>query len=234
METYQAFDNTLLAHAGLNRQAVFNIAELPADLANAVRTFCRTATPYRQVILIGHAGKELWENVKASGIDSEHPIDDFTVHTVQRWLAQCHAQLDYEMIYPSEHLIGLQRLGRLAGWHHGSPLMLGIDHEWGTWFAYRAVVVANSAFEPTRPIESEPPCDSCRDKPCVTNCPAGALDTGQLDLGKCIGYRKQADSRCKMTCVARVSCPVGSMHRYTEEQIRHIYSRSMQAIERYY
>ena len=37
---------------------------------------------------------------------------------------------------------GLQQLGALVGWHQASRLMIGIDPEWGTWFAYRALVVA--------------------------------------------------------------------------------------------
>jgi hypothetical protein len=233
METFQRFDNALLNNAGLNRQAVFDIDALPDDLAASIRTFC-TGKSYRQLILIGHAGKRLWESVKASGIASEHPIDDFSIQTVERWFAECHARVPYEMIYPSDHLIGLQRLGQLAGWHHASPLKIGIDQRWGTWFAYRAVVVANTTFEPTKPIRSKHPCKSCQHKPCITQCPAGALDSGSLDLEKCIGYRKQAGSSCKVTCIARMSCPVGSAHRYNDEQIRHIYSRSMQVIERYY
>ncbi|MGZ3237441.1 MAG: hypothetical protein ACXU8A_08710 [Burkholderiaceae bacterium] len=234
MEKYQAFDNTLLDSAGLNRQAVFNIADLPDDVAAPIRASCTSGNTYRQLILIGHAGKKLWESVNAAGIKSEHPIDDFSIQTVKQWLAENYAQDAYEIIYPGEHLIGLQQLGQLAGWHHASPLKVGIDKEWGTWFAYRAVVVANTAFEPSTPIKSEHPCETCSHKACITNCPAGALDSGQLDLGKCIGYRKQAGSSCKATCLARISCPVGSMHRYSNEQIHHIYSLSMQAIERYY
>jgi epoxyqueuosine reductase len=234
METYQAFDHALLDRAGLNRQAVFNIDDLPADVAASVRAAGTRGTAYRQLILIGHAGKKLWESVNAAGIKSQHPIDDFSIETVKRWFAQHHAQDAYEIIYPGEHLIGLQRLGQLAGWHHASPLMVGIDNEWGTWFAYRAVALANTNFAPSMPIKSEHPCETCSHKNCITNCPAGALESGQLDLGKCISYRKQAGSSCKATCLARLSCPVGSMHRYTDEQIHHIYSLSMQAIERYY
>ncbi|HEY8102099.1 MAG TPA: hypothetical protein VIF82_15250 [Burkholderiaceae bacterium] len=234
MEKYQIFDNILLNNAGLNRQAVFNIGDLPADVAASIGACCTSGNAYRQLILIGHAGKKLWESVKAAGITSEHPIDDFSIRTVKRWLAGCHIQNAYEIIYPSEHPIGLQQLGQLAGWHHASPLKIGIDQEWGTWFAYRAVVLANTNFEPSTPNKSAHPCETCLHKSCIANCPAGALEGGQLDLDKCIGYRKQAGSSCKATCLARISCPVGSMHRYTDEQIHHIYSLSMKAIERYY
>jgi hypothetical protein len=60
------------------------------------------------------------------------------------------------------------------------------------------------------------------------------MEGGRFDLEKCLGYRKQEGSRCKGTCVARVSCPVGSTHRYSDEQIHHSYSLSMRVIEQYY
>lgn len=223
----------MLDNAGLNRQAVFNIDDLPADLAASVRAACADAAAFRQLILIGHAGRTLWELVKASGIESEHPIDDFTMHTVKRWCAQNHPENAYEIIYPGTEAIGLQRLGQLAGWHHATPFMVGIDAKWGTWYAYRAVVLADTAFPPTRPLAGAHPCDACASKTCIAHCPAGALEGGRFDFGKCIGYRKEAGSSCKATCLARLSCPVGEVHRYSDEQIHHTYSLSMRAIERY-
>lgn len=234
MEKFQIFDTALLDSAGLNRQAVFNIDDLPADVATSVGEHCSTVSAGRQLILIGHAGRKLWECVKAAGTDSENPIDDFTVRTVRRWFAQCQAQNAYEIIYPGTQAIGLQRLGQLAGWHHPTPFMVGIDSEWGTWYAYRAVVVADTAFAPTRPVQSASPCATCDHKVCIASCPAAAMEGGRFDLGKCIGYRKQEGSSCKATCLARISCPAGSMHRYCDEQIHHSYSISMRFIERYY
>lgn len=229
----QTFDNTLLNAAGLNRQAIFNIDQLPADISAAVRAACTSTVAFRQLILIGHAGRTLWDCVTASGIDSKDPIDDFSMQTVKRWFDSCQPQNAYEFIYPGPHPIGLQRLGQLAGWHHATPFKVGIDAEWGTWFAYRALVVADTDFEPSKPIESEPPCQSCSHRICIASCPASALEGGQFDFAKCAGYRMQAESLCKATCLARTSCPVGSSHRYRDAQIAHSYLLSLRAIERY-
>lgn len=234
MEKFQQFDNALLNSAGLNRQAVFNLDALPADIAAPVRASCTSSHAYRQLILIGHAGRTLWEAVTASAIDSDDPIDDFSMQTVRRWFAQCHAQNAYEIVYPGTQVIALQRLGHLAGWHHASPFMVGIDGEWGTWYAYRAVVVADTDFELTTPVRSAHPCETCDHKVCIKSCPGAAMEGDRFDLAKCVGYRKREDSSCKTTCLARVSCPVGSEHRYCDAQIRHTYSGSMRAIERYY
>ena len=56
---------------------------------------------------------------------------------------------------------------------------------------------------------------------------------GGFALDKCVHYRREPASRCRHTCVARISCPVGSAHRYSDEQLAHSYSISLQAIERY-
>lgn len=233
---FQAFDTRLLDQAGLNRQAVFNIEDLPADVAATIEPGQpgNSHSPYRQLILIGHAGRTLWDAVRNAGIASADPIDDFTIRTVRQWFAQCQPGCAYEIVYPGPRLIGLQRLGQLAGWHHPSPFMIGIDPKWGTWYAYRAVVLAETRFAPTIPVASDHPCDACAARVCAASCPGGAIDEGRFELGKCLAYRRREDSACKATCLARIACPVGAEHRYTDEQLQHTYSISMRAIERFY
>ncbi len=226
-------DCAALDSAGLNLQAVFNLDELPAQMVAELRRRFDPGARFRQLILIGHAGKTLWASVRASGIASENPIDDFSVRTVGQWFAQQFADNCREIVYPGSNAPDLQALGKIAGWHHASPLRIGIGATWGTWYAYRVVLLADTELEPSQPIESESPCPGCRHKICIASCPGSALAAGDLDLGKCAAYRKQADSSCKATCPARVSCPVGSAHRYCDEQIRHAYSISMKSIERH-
>jgi len=229
----RAGDFTALNGAGLKLQAAFDLDQLPAQMAAALRSRYDAAHRYRQLILIGHGGTSLWEAVEASGMRSENPIDDFSVRTVERWFAQQFPDTAGEIIYPGDIPADLQALGRIAGWHHASPFMVGINADWGTWFAYRVVVLANTNLKPTRPLQGESPCARCADRPCVAACPAGAMDGGSFALDKCIAYRREASSRCKTTCVARVSCPVGSAHRYGDAQMRHAYSISLRDIERY-
>lgn len=227
-------DAAVLNSAGLNLQAVLDLDELPTDIVEEIRCRFDPARRYRQLILIGHAGKTLWASVKASGIVSENPIDDFTIKTVERWFAEQFPNNCRETIYPGNNAVGLQTLGKIAGWHHASPFMIGINEEWGTWYAYRAVVLADTDLEPSKPIQSVSPCDRCPDRICIASCPGGALEGGAFALQKCVGYRKQPSSSCKANCLARISCPVGVEHRYCDEQIRHTYSISMKTLEQYY
>lgn len=228
----KAADFTALDDAGLNLHAILNLAQLPAEITADLRRRCDPTGRYRQLILIGHGGRTLWSALKASGISSDNPIDDFSSRTVEHWFTAQFPGTAHEIIYPGAIPLGLQALGRIAGWHHASPFMVGIHPDWGTWFAYRVVLLAATDLAASTPRRSESPCTSCADKPCVASCPAGALDDDRFTLEKCLAYRRQASSRCKTTCIARITCPVGGVHRYSDEQITHSYSISLRDIER--
>ena len=224
MSERSPFPDSLLNENGLNRQAIFDVVDLPAEIRSQLKT------ESGQLILVGHGGRLLWERVQAAGQSSSNPIDDFAVATIQRWFADFLPGQHYQILYPGDQIIGLQALGKLAGWHQPSPFMVGIDSEWGSWFAYRAVVLADTNFQPTLAVDRDRPCDSCPSKDCVINCPAGALDDAEFSLNKCLAYRKLPDAKCHFTCLARVSCPVGSEHQYSAEQLHHTYSISLRYI----
>lgn len=212
---------------GLNLQAVFNVQDLPADVRAALPS--QEGQPYRQLLLIGHRGRLLWQQLTQQGGVGEHPVDAFTRDHVTAWLASEQPGRAYRFVYPGPTSVGLQRLGMLAGWHHASPFMVGVNDQWGSWFAYRAVVLADTSLALTPALTSASPCTQCATRICVSHCPAKALDHG-YDLAACLAYRRQPDSGCRDRCLARNSCPVGAAHRYSDEQISYHYERSMQAI----
>jgi len=224
-----SFPAEFLNQTGLNRQHVFDLATLPPE----VRQTLGASDGYRQLILIGHGGRRLWQCVKASVTSGEHPIDDYCVRTVARWFADFLPGRRYQIIYPGELTVGLQQLGKLAGWHQPSPFMVGIDPEWGSWFAYRALVLADTDFLPFRPVDRANPCLSCHGQPCIAACPAGALAGGGFAFDLCRGHRLAEDSTCAATCLAREACPVGAEHRYAKEQLAHSYTRSLTMIRHY-
>lgn len=225
----QPFPAAPLNLAGLNRQHVFDLAQLPPEVK---RTLGAT-DGYRQLILLGHGGRQLWECVKASGIAGEHPIDGFCVQTVARWFADFLPDRRYRIVYPGEQTVGLQQLGKLAGWHQPSPFMVAIDAKWGSWFAYRAAILADSDFLPFFPVDRRSPCETCPSQPCIVACPAGALTGGAFSFDLCSAYRLSTGSRCASACLARNACPIGAEHRYDDEQIRHSYSHSLAMIKVY-
>ena len=238
MSERQPFPADILNAAGLNRQFVFDLADLPEDIVAKLAP----QAGERQLILFGHAGRRLWECVQASGIGGDDPIDDYSVRQVERWLAVQAAEASlsrWRVVYPGGQslAIDLQALGRRAGWHHASPFMVGINARWGAWFAYRVAVLADTRFAPTPAWTEASPCLACAEQRCRGACPgraAGAEGGQGFALERCIDYRRQPDSACRATCVARLACPVAVDARYSAAQLRHSYAISLAMIERYY
>lgn len=224
----QPFPVAFFAEAGLNRQHVFNIADLPASILVDLPPL----PAERQLILLGHAGRQLWNGVQAAGIPGDHPIDEYCRQTIARFFAEQLPGHAYRLPYPGDTPIGLQALGRLAGWHHASPFMIGVDKHWGSWFAYRAVILCATDFAPSTVIDHGSPCIDCREPPCIAACPAGACGPG-FALEACADERLRPASACAHGCLARNACPVGSEHRYAEGQIRHSFALSLQMLRQW-
>lgn len=189
---------------------------------------------YRQLLLVGHGGRAIWEAIQASGFaDSADAFDEFSVAAIEDAFGALAPDCGWKLLYPGEAgppYLPIQRLGERAGWHHPSPFLVGINHVWGSWFAYRAVVVADSAFPVTIADSATSPCGDCASRPCVAACPAGAITDAGFDLKACVQYRQRPKSNCAHQCVARNACPVAANHRYTPAQMYHHYSRSLQTI----
>lgn len=223
----------LLDDAGLNLQAVFNLDDLPPAVRATLEPEAGQGA-YRQLILLGHGGRRLWEAVQAAGPAGPDPIDRFSAASATAWFDRAFPGRARSVLYPGDRPVGLQALGTLAGWHYPSPFMVGINERWGSWFAYRVVLLTDSDLAPTPPLATASPCPTCPDRPCVARCPGDALAGEGFDLGRCVAYRKQPDSACRTTCLARLACPVAREHRYSTEQLRHTYAISLRTIEAYY
>ena len=219
-----------LDDAGLNLQHVFDLSALPPDLLAPLAVQAHE----RQLILFGHAGRRLWECVQAQATTSAHPIDDHSMRVVEAWLARAVTGARRRFVYPrglpAGRHVGLQRLGTLAGWHHASPFMVGIDARWGSWFAYRAALLTDTDLPATPREDRGHPCENCSAKPCIRACPPRALDSGTMDARACREHRLAENSSCAASCLARLACPVGSEHRYEPGQIRHSGAGSLAAI----
>lgn len=228
---------TLTTH-GLNLHAVFALKSLPPEVLATLPLTDDERGKFRQLILIGHQGRDFWSALQRRGMHGTHPIDQFVTERVAEWMDGPLHSHAWRQVFPGPHQVGLQHLGKLAGWHQPSPFWVGVDAHWGSWFAYRAVVLADTDLPLTPRRESSSPCDICIDKPCIPACPAEALvadeRTGSSRLQACLDLRKQTKSPCQDRCVARNSCPVGSEHRYADSQIAYHYLHSMRVIrERY-
>lgn len=219
-----------LSTQGLNLHAVLDLAALPADLQLLQPGDADQG--YNRLWLVGHQGPWFWRQLRTVGLQGEHPVDKHTTRLVQAWLAQTLPQAPWRLVYPSPQPADLQKLGVLAGWHQPSPFMVGVDGQWGSWFAYRAAVLLRADWTPTPRREQAAPCLSCSHRMCVQQCPAQALGE-RYDLEACLDHRLAARSSCADRCLARNACPVGAEFRYDDDQTAYHYSRSLNFIRQW-
>ncbi|MDH3375744.1 MAG: hypothetical protein OEQ39_02090 [Gammaproteobacteria bacterium] len=223
-----------LADSGLNILGIFDVANLPAPICDPLRADGVAFERYRSLVLIAAGGVTFWSALQAFGMRSDNPVDAFSRYLAERFVAEYLQCDDALHLYPGRNAIPLQQLGVLAGWHHPSPLGLGIHAKFGLWFAYRSAILVTQSLPPTRAQLSESPCVSCADKPCVSTCPPGAVRADNpLALATCIGFRLKSGSVCEAQCLARGACPVGVEHRYPDEQTAYYARHSLASLRRY-
>lgn len=227
-----------LADAGLNLHAVFEVAALPATVRSALGS-PDSPESHLRLLLVGHGGRALWRRVEAmrASLPTDHPIDAYSTQVIQDGLLACYPEAHATFVYPQPLdvplAVDLQLLGALAGWHHPAPFRVGINATWGAWFACRALVLTDAPLVPTPRVESVAPCVSCSGRPCLVACPAGALDADaeRFGLARCLAYRLAPESRCALTCRARLACPVAPEHRYEDAQLAHSYGESLRMLK---
>ncbi len=229
-----------LAEAGLQLQAVFKLADLDESQLPGI-TRHQAEYPQNQCLLFAHGGQILWQQLHNQWPDyASHPdaVDCYSRDRVREYLKSRGIDDQALFVYPfneTEHCDEphLQALGERAGWHHDSPLMIGMHGKYGSWFAYRALVLTTSALPETCPASDPAPCDSCATKPCIQACPASAVQQDGLDMQACAEHRLQASSECAETCHARLACPFGREYQYRPEQMAWHYRRSLQSLKRW-
>lgn len=228
-----------LANAGLNLFAVFALDGLPAPVATAVANASPSPNPYQRLLLIGHGGPTLWRQLQANSPAATDPVDSYSIATTHQFIDRYLAGAASLILYPSndQYLLPLSELGQLAGWSQPTPLGLGIHPSFGVWFAYRVALLTTAVLPTNAPVDptGQPhACLSCTHKPCISACPAQAVQPDGFDIFACSRYRLQPKSACADRCLARMACPMAPEQRYTLAQIQYHYQHSLETIRAYY
>ena len=222
-----------LLDTGLNLHCVLDLAALPTKISSQLAALTPDFAAMRQVIIIGHGGPGLWDAVtdgRAVGeIDGADPIDTNSRQSV----ADFFHGYQFHCLYPGDAAVNLQWFGEYAGWHHTTPFRIGINAAFGTWFAYRALVIANTRFALSKKSATQHPCTGCTTKACMAACPVARPGADAIDLNDCLGYRLSENSPCAQTCLAREACPVAPRQRYSTAQLAYHYNESLIYLKRH-
>jgi len=202
--------------------AAFDAACAPVAPGLRLRTILAGA---RAALIVGSGGRRFFDlfaqQAPERGDGRRDPLDRFTRRVVAAAVAAALEPLEvgYALRFPflteaGAHL-PFQRLGRAAGLGAPGPLGLQIHPGYGPWWAYRALVVVDVPL-PTQ----APPGDACAGcpAPCVTACPAGAVQVSGFVTPACHARRLEAEP-CRRSCAARIACVRGPEHRYSDEQL---------------
>ncbi len=222
----------MLSAHGLNLFSVLGLDMLPEAFDAAVRNGGITLEHFSRLIVIGHGGNLMWQRLNEDGVSGRDPVDEFSercaVRLVKEYLNDC----AFRILYPGDIQIPLQQLGSIAGWHHASPLGIGVNEIYGPWFGYRVVLLVAAEIPVSMRAVGPSPCTHCTDKPCIGACPGRALAVSRSpDVARCVDYRVRDRSPCASSCLARLACPAGVAHRYGDEQLHYYYGRSLDSIK---
>jgi epoxyqueuosine reductase len=238
--TDEAFDRGVerLRANGFGLLAVFDCAEMPDRIVSAINRARFDPMGYQRLVLLGNSGARFWEALQrtvgsVSLAESDHPVDEFSIGNVEQAVTDYWGDAAIAFLYPGGSVVPLQQLGRLAGWHHDSPLGIGINRMHGLWFAYRAAFLIDAPLPLCKEPAAPSPCASCRTHDCVDACPASAVHFSRpIDTDACGDFALAENSPCAVTCRAREACPVAANDRYHREQITYHYRRAVAAIRR--
>ncbi len=94
-------ESHLLLNAGLNMLAVFDLDSLPQDVRQSIQLDETELVQYRQLLVFGHAGKDMWRALQQSPfLDDANPIDSFSIHTVKSWFEHEQTACHFHLLYP--------------------------------------------------------------------------------------------------------------------------------------
>ena len=223
-----------LSEQGFNLFSILDYAALPATIQATIPIATLAvedeALPAR-ILLLGHGGKQLWRAMeRANAFTADDPVDTFSINTTRHFLDHYLGSPPSLFLYPTADIIvPLQQLGTLAGWHQPSPLGIGMNVEFGLWWAYRTAVYIRADLPIIKQALPElSTCGQCVDKTCVLACPATAVGAAEpLDFPACMALRLRPQSICASQCVARRACPIAPEHEYTTAQMAHHYQSSL-------
>ncbi len=175
----------------------------------------------RTVVLLGFTGREQWAAFAASpeyGDGALHPLDRWSKRVVDELARRFGARALYPFTGPPWW--PFQRWAQRAERLYVSPLGVLMHADYGLWHAYRGALLMPETID-VPPLKAwSSPCESCRERPCLSACPAGAVTSERFLPERCHTHVvSEHGTACRACgCLARYACPVAAAHRYDAAQ----------------
>ncbi len=172
------------------------------------------------LVLIGNAGPGMWKAFNAKRENDPNPLDAWTRRVLNKVAGDLGAKallLPFEKPY-----LPFAQWAELAGAGRPSPIGILIHPMFGLWRAYRGALAFEEKLDLPPQAAWLNPCESCKDKPCLSACPVDALNATGFDKNICIDYLAAPDGgECLSSgCLSRLACPVGLEYRHSPSQTR--------------
>ena len=213
---------SVLEPLGLNLYGVVSASSYDQTANLALQTKV-LAPGTRSIIVFASSGGKLWQAFTddlASDphhlTGESHPLDAY----VERSLAAASRSVDgiahrwFTPTMNAEVHLDFRSLAVQAGLGVESRLGLVIRPDVGPWLGLRAACFVATDIPPSVPIDDV--CGDCIGY-CERACPGDAFTNGAWDVSKCASFH-EVDARCAQGCDARMACPVGVQHRYSDFQ----------------
>lgn len=198
------------------------------------------------VVVIGNGGSAFWSAYRDHAsrhpelATVEHPLDAFTALVMETYALPVAERLG---LHPALQLpfrasappLSFVHLAEAAGLGRRGLLGVLIHPEFGPWMALRGALLVDDAPSAPRPAAGFDPCPTCRDRPCLAACPAGAVSyPGGWDVPCCIAFRVEQGGAnpCHDRCHARVACVYGRRHCYPSDALAHHQQRAFAVMRR--
>lgn len=172
----------------------------------------------KTLILIGNAGPNMWRAFSNILPDDPNPMNTWSKAIIDDIAAKVGATTAYPFAGPP--YFPFQRWAMKADTVFESPIGPLIHPTYGMWHAYRGALLFKDVIDIPKMPNTNSPCDTCTDKPCLSTCPVDAFSADSYDVPGCRTHIGSVEGRdcLENGCLARRACPVGQDYIYAPAQ----------------
>ncbi len=166
-------------------------------------------TGMTRLVLLGPSADGFWPAFQDSPEATDKapdPIDRWSRRVIGQWACDLGGKALFPFGGPPYR--PFLRWAFASGRAWSSPVGALVHDRFGLMVSYRGALALREAF-PLPPAGTRP-CDTCRDQPCLTACPVGALGPEPYDVPTCKTHIASAPgAEClSRGCLVRRACPI--------------------------